>query len=218
MWAPPVSGESERRPRRWQRGATGVVLAVLALTAIASALWWSAEIDVFAAGSREFVLILGFAALGWVPAVLLTYLAGRRWVRRVHAAAWVAVVVMVFVPWHPRKRFVRDLDSLRVGMTVDEVETVMGRYVKGRGPQWQLPAGPGPRVLGPGEVRPADEQAALDAAVRAAYDAYEEPEYPGGDERAHATGTMTYRWCDNSDWGQVEFRDGRVVHVEFLPD
>src|SRR4051812_24822918 len=113
------------------------------------------------------------------------------------------------MPWHPRKRFVHDLFSVSPGMSVDDVERIMGGYMKGQGRKWVVPPGAAPLLRAPGE--PVDAGAAVRA--EAARAAYVPPDYPAGQERAHATGTMTYRWSDDaaydSDFGQVQFRDGR---------
>ena len=194
------------------RLALAVVSVAFSAAFVAVALFF----DVFGAG-RVPLLTLGIAGVFGVPALIAALVSQRRWARIACAAVWTVVVVLVLTPWHPRQRFVRDLDSVRPGMTVDEVEAILGKYVKGSG--WVIPAGPPPMVRGPDD--PVDEDAARRAAEAQA--AYVPPAYPAGDERAHATGTMTYRWCTtgaafNSDWGQVTFKDGRVVQVEFLPD
>ena len=81
------------------------------------------------------------------------------------------------------------LSTIRAGMTVDEVEKIMGQYSKGLGKGV------------PGGVE----------------------EYPTGESRLTATGTMYYRWNTSDgryDWdlGEVTFKDGKVTTVEFLPD
>lgn len=135
--------------------------------------------------------------------------------------SWSAVlagVLVVLVPWNQRKRFVHDVHSVRVGMSVDEVEAILGGYIHGAGPKWQGPPGPDPLVRGLDD--PQDPTATEQA--EAAFAAYPEPEYPAGPARRHATGVMTYRWSTDwkydSDWGLVHFLVGRVVKVEFLPD
>ncbi len=124
-------------------------------------------------------------------------------------ARWLSAVslllgaLVVLVPWNGRKQFVHDVFSVRVGMTVDEVETVMAGYIKGAGPHWQMPEEPGPRAA-------------------PTLPPYREPEYPSGPARRHFTGTMTYRWSTaasyNADWGLVHFVDGKVAKLEFLAD
>jgi hypothetical protein len=162
-------------------------------------------------------------AVSLAPAALLALLTvmpfetspAAKWLCR---GAFVASVVVAYVPWNPRKHFVRDVFSVRAGMSVDEVEAILGGYIKGAGPQWPLPEAPDPIVRGLDEPhRPTATEHA-----RAAAAAYREPQYPAGAERRHVTGIMTYRWstepAHNADWGQVHFVDGKVVKVEFLPD
>jgi hypothetical protein len=181
-------------------GRFRAVLAALFAVFLVPFVWFALEFDVFAAGNgpaqaRAFQIGLAFAASA--PALAVVWVCRRRWMTNTYVATCAVLLVLVFVPWHPRKRFVWDLHSVEPGMTVDEVEGVMGRYMKGAGKKWAVPG-------------------VSEASVVA-------PAYPAGDERAHATGTMTYRWNDSdgaydSDWGQVTFADGRVVNVQFLAD
>jgi hypothetical protein len=136
------------------------------------------------------------------------------------AAAWCALVfgvLVITVEWNPRKTFVRRVRSIREGMSVDEVEVVMARYMKGAGGQWQVPA------LVP-VVRDADDepQTAAMAAADAAFAAYREPDYGDRAQRHCFSGTMIYRWSTdarfNADWGCIRYADGRVVAVEFWAD
>jgi hypothetical protein len=178
----------------------------------------AAFFDLLAAG-REPWIVIGIAVVFGSPAAIAAWTLRSARMKAAYAATTALLVVLAFVGWHPRKRFVHDLDSLTPGMTVDEVEAVMGRYLKGAGAKWTVPDGPAPPVLGPGEA-PSPE---TEAAARRAQESYEPPAYPTGAERAHVTGTMTYRWCDDdwaydSDWGCVTFKDGRVVSVAFYPD
>jgi hypothetical protein len=179
------------------RAAFAVAFVVLLAAAVLLAL--ALDVDLFvAANGRPLARVVqfGFTFALTIPALLAAFWRDRRkWKFAAYVAALAALVTLIFMPWHPRKRFVRDLYSLDGGMTVDEVEAVMSGYMKGAGKKWVVPD-------------------VSEASVVA-------PAYPAGDERAHATGTMTYRWDDSdydSDWGQVTFADGRVVNVQFLPD
>jgi len=58
----------------------------------------------------------------------------------------VAVAGVRWVNWNSRKPFLRDLYSLRVGMTPSQVEAVMGKYLKGTG--WPANAGEDPTARG----------------------------------------------------------------------
>jgi hypothetical protein len=96
---------------------------------------------------------------------------------------------MVATPWHARKQFVWDLYSVRQGMSVDEVEAVMGEYIKGMGTKFGESSASHPT---------SDKRAAATGTMT----------YRWNDSDA----------CCDADWGQVTFQQGRVVKVEFLSD
>ncbi|UCC61706.1 MAG: hypothetical protein JSV36_12985, partial [Anaerolineae bacterium] len=99
-----------------------------------------------------------------------------------------------FIDWNSRKPFLKDLYRIEVGMTVAQVEQIMGDYMTGGG----VPLGsPGTRLdgrLAEGLIGPAEP----------------------------ATGTISYRhtdeWWGNSDWGVVTLENGRVVDIWFSHD
>lgn len=179
--------DTRSRPSRRGTVARTATMAVLAALALA----WAATFDLFAAGARHhwLVPVITLTPVGLVA--LLAFASRERALRAAGAGLAVLAVLLTLVPWHPRKVFAARLDSIEKGMTVDEVEAIIGGYIKGHG--WAIPD----------ELPP--------------------PEYPEGEARAHATGTMIYRWNTtsasyNADWGKVEFQDGKVVAVDFLPD
>jgi hypothetical protein len=168
------------------------VLAVGFTLALAAFVGFAAVVDVFAPSSETAIFWPKLAVMGFgsIPAAAIALVVRKRWMLAALGVTAAVVAAMLLTAWHPRKAFVRDLESLRPGATVDDVERVMGRYEKGVGAKW-------------------GEAAA--------------PDYPEGAERAHATGTMYYRWNStdgayDSDWGRVDFEDGRVTKTEFLPD
>jgi hypothetical protein len=120
--------------------------------------------------------------------VLLLFVFNKPEVRRMLLLVTfiVAMVVLYKIPWSTRKPFLMALDRVRIGMTAEEVDGVMGGYIRGSG--W-------PAV---GRF--------------------------GSDENGELVvkGSIIYRHSDygmfNSDWGLVEFNDGKVTGVEFLPD
>ena len=182
---------------------TAVALPIAAVLAVA----WVVAVELVVAAA--WLHPIGWA-LALAPAALLAVATCRhgtnpraRWL---FAGALVLGVLVVLAPWNGRKRFVHDVFSVREGMSVDEVETVMGAYIKGVGPKWEPPPEHG-------ELRGREADASP---------TNREPEYPDGYSRRHFTGTMTYRWSTaasyDADWGQVHFVDGKVVKVEFLPD
>jgi hypothetical protein len=102
-------------------------------------------------------------------------------------------VIMVsarFVHWDSRKPFLKDLFRVKEGMTVAQVEQIMGGYMTGGG----IPVGaPAPQLCG----------------RLAEYG----PQATGTIVYRHTN----EGWGD-SDWGVVALREGRVVDVEFSPD
>jgi hypothetical protein len=76
-----------------------------------------------------------------VPAVALLRDRGRRLKAAAIAVIAVAVVAVRFVDWNSRKPFVRDYSMLHAGMTVGEVDAVMGKWIHGTG--WPASMEPG---------------------------------------------------------------------------
>jgi hypothetical protein len=96
-----------------------------------------------------------------------------------------------FVDWNSRKPFLKDFYRVREGMTVEQVEHIMGNYIGGT----CYPAHPLGLPAGKSAAE-AEELALPDRAV-----------YRHTDEG----------WGD-SDWGEITFEKGRVVQTQFLPD
>ena len=95
---------------------------------------------------------------------------------------------MMLTPWHPRKQFIAKLNSIQVGMTIDEVDQIMDGYMLGFG-------------------------RGLDRVVPA-YPTGEERKVAKGNMTYRWSKSASY----NADWGRVFFEEGRVVKTEFLPD
>jgi hypothetical protein len=194
--------------------ALAVVLAAAFLAATGSFLLAALTFDVLTAGRHGVheLLVVAVCVVLALPAAAVAGLARRRWMTRTLAVAAAATCALLLTPWHPRKRFARDLSRVTTGMTVDDVERVLGGYMLGAGRKWVVPPGPAPVVDGP-------EERADVAAVQAAW---VPPKFPVGEERARATGVLTFRWSDDAsydaDWGVVSLREGRVVAVRFMPD
>jgi len=110
--------------RRWNKRSIAFALC-LATTVV-----FAAELDLFAGGairvSAGFVAVT--IALASLPTLLGLLFFRTPWSGRGLFAAAAIVGALLFVPWHPRKRFVNAMDSIRIGMTVEEVERVMGAY------------------------------------------------------------------------------------------
>jgi hypothetical protein len=100
-------------------------------------------------------ILVGYPIAWWLYAMVLALFAGGllrirplpQQRRRLLGFAGVCVVVAVLhlVPWSIRKTFLRDLHRVRPGMTVGEVEAIMGGYLHGTG----LPPNPFGPPTGP---------------------------------------------------------------------
>ena len=133
------------------------------------------------------------AACLWVlsvPALGILVARRRGWMLVAYALAVAAVIAVLMSPWHPRKRFVWDLHSVQPGMTVDEVEAILGQYPKGAGKKWG--------GSGTADYPDGPERARVTGTMTYRWNV-SDPAY-------------------DSDWGQVTFAQGRVVEVRFLPD
>ena len=212
-----VASDSTVRAGGLMKRVEPVVLVVFALLALA----WALELDRFSGGAwRHWPgLVFTLAPAGLVAAASIA--SQRRWLRWFGATTLALALLAVVTPWHPRKVFVACVRRIEVGMSVDEVEAIMAGYTKGNG--WAIPAEPPLRMLGPHEEHAPEALEAQAARVREAGARYQAPQYPEGEERTRATGTMIYRWCTtdasyNADWGVVEFVDGKVIKAEFWPD
>lgn len=158
------------------------------------------------------VLIPAWVHLGFVLACSLLFLpfvlVGRlRAVKAaLHGLFLLTIAGMWFFPISSRQPFLRDLASVKIGMTSTQVNAVMGKYAKGTG--W--PANPF-AAKSPGtdtltELRSGSTH----------------PTQTNRQGQMELIGSTTYRHSDegeyNSDWGVVSFKKGRVVKVEFMPD
>jgi len=122
----------------------------------------------------------------------------------IFAGLIVCLATLYVVPWNSRKPFLRDLDKVQIGMTVNQVEAIMGRYMKGTG--W-------PAV--PGSNSPTGQLVEVGSGITMATS-----NSPSGE--LVIQDSVTYRHSNdgafNSDWGVVRFKNGRVVAKEFMPD
>ena len=113
-----------------------------------------------------------------------------------------SLVVLYAVPWNSRKVFLRDLDRVRPGMTVEDVESIMGSYMKGTG--W--PAGPAASSDTLTEV-------GTDITLKTSVSRSGQLEIDDSIVYRHSNDDAF-----NSDWGIVQFNDGKVVQTTFMPD
>ena len=96
-----------------------------------------------------------------------------------------------FVDWNSRKSFLRDLYRIQEGMSLEQVEEIMGEYMGGA-------------------CCPAESLARSDEKEPG------EPEQMAPPDRLVYRHTDE-GWGD-SDWGEVHFENGRVAKVRYLPD
>jgi hypothetical protein len=96
-----------------------------------------------------------------------------------------------FVDWNSRKPFLRDLYRVQEGMSLEQVEEIMGEYMGGA----CCPAEP----LGLSDGQEAGEAEQMAPPDRLVY-------------------RHTNEGWGDSDWGEVHFENGRVVEVQYLPD
>lgn len=70
-----------------------------------------------------------------VTALLSRFVLARRELRRIVALIVfiVAMVILYNIQWNTRKPFLMDLSRVRIGMTAEEVDGVMSKYIKGSG-------------------------------------------------------------------------------------
>jgi hypothetical protein len=126
-----------------------------------------------------------FAGTALLFALLLAARPRQSRTRRISIAAVVVAVAVVIrlINWTPVKPFLKDLHSIRPGMTEADVNRVMGKYTEGTG--W------------PGSID------------------------GDGSRELRVPNTIVFRPTSapgDSNWGMVQFQDGRVVQVEFSPD
>ena len=177
----------DQERRGWTQKQKRTASTALFLLAIAGWLWFAASMDVFV-GTGWDLFLAGFVfgpGLFVVPFVLLHF---ARWKLVVCALVILLCFGMMLTPWHPRKQFIAKLNSIEVGMTIDEVEQIMDGYMLGFG-------------------------RGLDRVVPA-YPTGEERKVTTGNMTYRWSTAASY----NADWGRVFFEEGRVVKTEFLPD
>lgn len=114
------------------------------------------------------------------------------------------IISLYFLPTNSRKIFLKDLNKVKVGMSVLEVEAIMSKYMKGTG--W--PANPNSKSSEGGltEVGSGITMKTINS--------------PSGE--LIIKDSITYRHSNkpeyNSDWGVVKFSEGKVISTNFMPD
>jgi len=140
------------------------------------------------------LVILGMMA----PLMVLRF----HWAQVVAAVVLLAGIYAVYlIPWTTRKPFLRDLGRVRLEMTLERVESIMGGYQTGAG--WEGEAG--------------------SAVPGVSFTGARKPGYTGqiGPDGTF-TGSITFRHSNlriyKGDFGVVTFRQGKVVGIGFPPD
>lgn len=177
-----------------------LTVAFISVIAIAFAAFWEvgaaicASATVFA-GYGLFSTLILLPLLTWKPS----------WLKfACYALMILSFGILYFFPWNSRKPFLRNFEKIRIGMTVSEVEMIMGNYIKGTG--WQSPRRAKTSAATPTELH-------SDITMKPS-------DNPSGEMEIQDS--IVYRHSHdgayNSDWGVVEFRDGKVVGKTFMPD
>ena len=123
-----------------------------------------------------------------LPALIFALYARKRWMLVSWGMGSAAVLALSTLPWHPRKAFLQDLESIAPGMPVAEAQARMARYVENA-------------------ETPVD--AKLDVPVPAFV-----PKERGS--ITYRWNVVDPRY--NADLGVVDYANGRVVRTVFLPD
>lgn len=173
-------------PRIRRSAAIGITLLFVVLAA--GYLLLALTLDLFQGGTGFAMAAL--LAAGGLPLVITAVALRRRWMIAVALLSVLLVGALSLSCWHPRKAFVRDVQSVEVGMTVDEVEGILGGYLKGPGAKFLQPTPP---------EYPAGERRTRATGVMI---------YRWNDTDG----------AYDADWGLVKFVDGRVTHRELLAD
>jgi hypothetical protein len=177
-----------------------LTVACISVIAIAFAAFWEVGVAVCASAT----IFIGYGL--FCTLILLPLLLWKAsWPKYVcYALMILSLGVLYFVPWNSRKPFLRDFEKIRIGMTLSEVEMIMGDYIKGTG--WQA-------------LRSTETSMATPTVLSSDI-TMKTSDNPSGE--LEIQDTIVYRHSNegayNSDWGVVKFEDGKVVGKTFLPD
>lgn len=198
-----MNGEKSKTKASWRDWLLLVVFAILLVV-----VWFF----VFGCQFLCPVLIPAWVHLGFVLACALLFLpfvlVGRLRPAKaaIHGLFLLTIAGMWFFPISSRQPFLRDLTSVKMGMTPIQVNVVMGKYAKGTG--W--PASPF-AAKSPGTETLTELGSGSTHQTKT-----------NRQGQIELVGSVTYRHSDeseyNSDWGVVSFKKGRVVKVGFMPD
>ena len=178
------------------------VLTVAAVSLLAAAIAALLEIGAAICASAAMFTIYGLIWTGVLAPFLLRH--PTRINYGIFLGLIVCLAILYFVPWNTRKPFMRDLEKVQIGMTGDQVEEIMGRYMKGTG--WPVM---------PGASSPTGQLVDAASGITMAT-----TNSPSGE--LVIRDSITYRHSNkgafNSDWGVVRFSNGIVTAKVFMPD
>ncbi|MGD9781754.1 MAG: hypothetical protein AB7V14_06320 [Kiritimatiellia bacterium] len=178
------------------------VLTVAAVSLLAAAIAALLEIGAAICASATMFTLYGMFWTGVLAPFLLRHPARTKYL--IYLGLMACLAILYLVPWNTRKPFLRDLEKVQMGMTVDQVEEIMGRYKKGTG--WPVM---------PGTTSPTGQLADAASGIAMATSNSLSGELVIRD-------SMTYRHSEkgafNSDWGVVRFSNGMVAAKVFMPD
>jgi hypothetical protein len=162
---------------------------------LALAIWFALSIflilDVSFSVSVYWPFLAIYAAFCLLIGALLLVGSPRREKLLILGLLLVVLFSIRLVDWNSRKPFLKDFYRVEEGMTVEQVEQIMGGYM----------GGPCEPTCSPD---PSGGQQAIETEVQTGPD--------------RAVYRHTDEGWGNSDWGEVTFEEGRVVEIQFLPD
>ena len=178
------------------------VLTVAVVSLLATAIAALLEIGAAICASAAMFMIYGLFWTGVLAPFLFRHPTRIKY--GIYVGLIICLVILYLVPWNTRKPFLRDLEKVQIGMTVDQVEVIMGRYMTGTG--WPVM---------PGAASPTGQLIDASSGLTMATS-----NSPSGEMVIRDS--ITYRHSNdgafNSDWGVVRFSNGFVVAKEFMPD
>jgi hypothetical protein len=177
-----------------------LTVACISVIATAFAAFWEVGVAVCASAT----IFIGYG-LFWTLILLPFLLWKASWLKFVcYALMILSLGVLYLVPWNSRKPFLRDFEKIHIGMTLSEVEMIMGDYIKGAG--WQALRSTKSSLATTTE-RSSDITLNTSDNLSGELEIQDSIVYRHSNEGAY-----------NSDWGVVKFEAGKVVGKTFLPD
>lgn len=141
-------------------------------------------------------------------AILPLVLFGKRFASWMVYLTFVVAMIAVYVmPWSLRRQFIRDLASIRIGMTEDEANHIMMRYIRGTG--WPPP----PSFNG-------QSASTITIPRNGKSDVYGIED--GRNHELKLDKSVVFRYSNdrlhNAEWGVIMVITGHVVSVKYCSD